>query len=624
MPNVSSFGTQTDNATVSGTVTDRQMIIPDIPPQGLMSVGPRVTPNFVKPREWNAQTTYHFFDAVRDTAGNAYIATKPVVPAGTPLTDEDYWFLWADPDTRFDDLNETVKTFNQRITQNTNDIATKAPINHASEDTVYGVGNSLNYGHLKLATTDTPMTSDSNAGIAATPKTVQDAITKNIVTPEMFGAVGDGIHDDSEAINNAISFISKKSATFDPTTGVQGGKLTLQNKHYLCRTPIVLKTNGYLYDGGNNVCGITIEGAGKSASIIDYQGSGNAIECKGCFVVLKNFSVNGGDIGIKVNERSPYFLFENIYVKRCNVCGIELSNNTYMSTLINCTVSMCPTGFNCPGLHTSVTFMNCYANDCENYGYYLKGEKSTEGFLYSSLISCGADDCGTAYYIGDYSRGFSLISCGSERSKSADIRIKQYAYVNVQSYLSVNNNGKFVLFEGSNNTAIVNNFNVILNSVSNANPIFYTDAINNHVQIDRNYYENNLGYGGISFDVQSRTSYKTVAAVNGVCDLGDIKNIVTGSDYVSGRVEITAIYGKYLYSDSNQANYIESITKVTNTYTAIKELGSTIVPNNATASACKFTFSISNGHLIATHALTDGNTNIYTFILKTSGNIKII
>ena len=123
MPNVSNFGTQTDNAVVQGTVTDRDMVIPDVPPQGLMSVGPRVTPNFVKPREWNDQTTYHFFDAVKDGNGNAYVATKPVVPAGTQLSDENYWFLWADPDTRIDELNEIVKTYNQRITQVESDIA---------------------------------------------------------------------------------------------------------------------------------------------------------------------------------------------------------------------------------------------------------------------------------------------------------------------------------------------------------------------------------------------------------------------------------------------------------------------------------------------------------------------
>lgn len=123
MPNVSNFGTQTDNAVVQGTVTDRDMVIPDVPPQGLMSVGPRVTPNFVKPREWNDQTTYHFFDAVKDGNGSAYIATKPVVPAGTQLSDENYWFLWAAPDTRIDELNEIVKTYNQRITKNTDNIA---------------------------------------------------------------------------------------------------------------------------------------------------------------------------------------------------------------------------------------------------------------------------------------------------------------------------------------------------------------------------------------------------------------------------------------------------------------------------------------------------------------------
>lgn len=123
MPNVSSFGAQTDNSVVQGTVTDRAMVIPDIPPQGLMSVGPRVTPHFVKPSLWSALTTYHFFDAVHDAAGASYVAIKPEVPAGTELTDEDYWFLWADPNSQFADLSELVKTYDGRITQNASDIA---------------------------------------------------------------------------------------------------------------------------------------------------------------------------------------------------------------------------------------------------------------------------------------------------------------------------------------------------------------------------------------------------------------------------------------------------------------------------------------------------------------------
>lgn len=114
MPNVSSFGAQTDNAVVRGTVTDQQMIIPEVPPQGLMSVGPRITPNFVK-EPWDEHTSYNFFDAVKDGRGTTYVAIKPVVPAGTPQTDGDHWFEWSDFNTQFEELKEIVKTFDSRI-----------------------------------------------------------------------------------------------------------------------------------------------------------------------------------------------------------------------------------------------------------------------------------------------------------------------------------------------------------------------------------------------------------------------------------------------------------------------------------------------------------------------------
>lgn len=216
MPNVSNFGTQTDNAVVQGTVTDRAMVIPDVPPQGLMSVGPRVTPHFVKPSLWSALTTYHFFDAVHDAAGASYVATKPDVPAGTELTNEDYWFLWADPNSQFADLSELVKTYNGRIAKNTADIATKAPNNHASEDTTYGVGNDANYGHVRLATGDTPLTSDSNAGIAATPKMVNDIFkNKDVVYLSEFNSIADAIDNAVQNDKVLIASVINTAETID-------------------------------------------------------------------------------------------------------------------------------------------------------------------------------------------------------------------------------------------------------------------------------------------------------------------------------------------------------------------------------------------------------------------------
>ena len=216
MPNVSNFGTQTDNAVVQGTVTDRAMAIPDIPPQGLMSVGPRVTPHFVEPSLWSALTTYHFFDAVHDAAGASYVAIKPEVPAGTELTDEGYWFLWADPNSQFADLSELVKTFNGRIAQNTADIATKAPNNHASEDTAHGVGNEVNYGHVRLAADDTPLTSGADDGIAATPKTVGDIFkNKDVVYLSEFNGLADAIGNAVQNNKVLIAGIVNTAETID-------------------------------------------------------------------------------------------------------------------------------------------------------------------------------------------------------------------------------------------------------------------------------------------------------------------------------------------------------------------------------------------------------------------------
>lgn len=207
MPNVSNFGAQTDNAVVSGTVTDRQMVIPDIPPQGLMSVGPRVTPNYIK-EPWSALNSYAYFDVLRDSAGSSYIAIKPVVPAGTALTDEDYWFKWSDPNAQLNELEQIVKLYDGRISQNASAItaeerrataaetaeeqrataaeATKAPTDHASEETVYGVGNAVNYGHVKIADTGA---SDASASVAASPKYVSDVKTEltNKMTTELSG-----------------------------------------------------------------------------------------------------------------------------------------------------------------------------------------------------------------------------------------------------------------------------------------------------------------------------------------------------------------------------------------------------------------------------------------------------
>ena len=78
-----------------------------------------------------------------------------------------------------DNTSDIDKPISTAIQEALND---KAPTNHASGATTYGVGNASNYGHLKLSDSTTS-TSSTGSGIAATPKavkTISDTLSTEI------------------------------------------------------------------------------------------------------------------------------------------------------------------------------------------------------------------------------------------------------------------------------------------------------------------------------------------------------------------------------------------------------------------------------------------------------------
>jgi hypothetical protein len=149
-------------------------------------VGARYVPLFAEPLEWNNTKTYEPLTIVYNN-GNSY-TSKQYVPAGIEITNTHYWALTGNYNAQIEQYRDEVQRYDARITANDTAIkeevarataaeATKAPTSHASETTAYGVGNETNYGHVRLAVATTPATSDATAGIAATPKVVNDAVT---------------------------------------------------------------------------------------------------------------------------------------------------------------------------------------------------------------------------------------------------------------------------------------------------------------------------------------------------------------------------------------------------------------------------------------------------------------
>lgn len=149
-------------------------------------VGARYVPLFADPLEWDKTKAYEPLTIVYHN-GNSY-TSRQYVPVGIDIVNTSYWALTGNYNAQIEQYRAEVQRYDARITANDTAIkaeverataaeAGKAPTSHASDTTAYGVGNGTNYGHVRLATASTPATSDATAGIAATPKVVNDAVT---------------------------------------------------------------------------------------------------------------------------------------------------------------------------------------------------------------------------------------------------------------------------------------------------------------------------------------------------------------------------------------------------------------------------------------------------------------
>ena len=87
-------------------------------------------------------------------------------------------------------INELKSAYDQAMQSINSSISAlstgKAPVNHASGETTYGVGNGSTYGHLKLSDSTTDATLDASKGFAATPaavKAIRDIAVSSFTLP---------------------------------------------------------------------------------------------------------------------------------------------------------------------------------------------------------------------------------------------------------------------------------------------------------------------------------------------------------------------------------------------------------------------------------------------------------
>ena len=166
----------------------------------------------------------------------------------------------------------------------------------------------------------------SGTGNAYSSRTVQNKLQETISVKD-FGAVGDGVTDDTVAINNAIIAVNAAG----------GGIVNFPEGTYL------------VGDAGNNVAisllsNVTLNGCGINASIIKLKNSGNAHVINATSVsnvAITNLTVDGNrasqSLGvhcIRGGDVDGYFI-ENVEAKQAYAYGIGFQTGTFKRIKLN-------------------------------------------------------------------------------------------------------------------------------------------------------------------------------------------------------------------------------------------------------------------------------------------------
>lgn len=196
------------------------------------------------------------------------------------------------------------------------------------------------------------------------------------ITPQVFGAVGDGETDDTIALKKAIQYAHEKSL-----------KIYIPQGTYCISEPLHIYENQYIFGAGSTNTKIksSMESTNSSAIIIldrtpDYKFSyGENYTIKDITLT----SVNKVAYGIYAEKAAPYIKFSHLSIHTVQT-GISIPD-TWMSTIDNTDISGIAIGIQLRSQGTSLHLENIYIMTPTKYGYDI------HGLSYSEWSNVGCD-----------------------------------------------------------------------------------------------------------------------------------------------------------------------------------------------------------------------------------------
>ena len=284
---------------------------------------------FADPITWSITSQYKAYTIVFDENSEYSYMSKKAVPAGIAISNTDYWqvlgSLLIDGEARVE-IENILRFITNIYESGTTATAARYPGDYVIVGgKLYKITAAMNVG-------DT-YTAGYNMS-ATTIETMIHEIINNMVeyvTPEMYGAVGDGVVDDADAIQNALN--AGKSLV-----------LCAQNKTY--RTTKVLKIpSDIIFDINGSVIHGDLESDGVHAAteipvIKNYHHNDGTHTVDSNIIIMNGKIVGNGDNNGNIGDQgSGIALYDTKNVIISNIetvdtCGDGIQTRTAENTII--------------------------------------------------------------------------------------------------------------------------------------------------------------------------------------------------------------------------------------------------------------------------------------------------
>ena len=265
--------------------------------------------------KWKANVFYEALTIVVEDNGDSYTSRK-AVPAsvGKPSENPEYW-------VKTGDFNASLLSIQNRV---------------GNIETILG--------NETLETTSPIVTGAINE--------LENALKEYesvVVTPEMFGAKGDGTTDDSTAIQNAIT---------------NGNVIVFGNKTYKIDNTIILDSNTIInLNGANIVANTGEEPLFKTVTSANYGSNKISIKGDGCIIsgeCSSVFELNGSNyFSISPSNYARHIIIDGIHASSDDIGTFIKMNTAVRDVFITRCTTWCKNGIVADGKTVEIMISNC-------------------------------------------------------------------------------------------------------------------------------------------------------------------------------------------------------------------------------------------------------------------------